>query len=154
MLLTLFVEFIVAFFATGAFSVIFSVPRNQWLFAGLTGGIGWIFYRGIAFSHGIVIATFISVVVVTLLARLFAVIRKSPVTIFLVPGIFPLVPGVGIYYTSYYFIMNDFSMASAKGIETMKVAVAITLGIMCMLLIPQKVFIFWGRVLGKAKREK
>ena len=81
-------------------------------------------------GSGLVAATFIAVIVVTLISRIFAVVRKSPVTIFLVPGIFPLVPGVGIYYTSYYFIMNEFSLASAKGIETMKIAVAITLGIM------------------------
>ncbi len=141
MLLTLLIEFIVAFFATAAFSVLFSVPRKQWLFAGLTGGTGWIFYRGMTAGSGLVAATFIAVVVVTLISRIFAVVRKSPVTIFLVPGIFPLVPGVGIYYTSYYFIMNEFSLASAKGIETMKIAVAITLGIMCVLLIPQRVFL-------------
>ena len=98
MLLTLLIEFIVAFFATAAFSVLFSVPRKQWLFAGLTGGTGWVFYRGMTAGSGLVVATFIAVVVVTLLSRIFAVVRKSPVTIFLVPGIFPLVPGVGIYY--------------------------------------------------------
>lgn len=141
MILTLLIEFAVAFFATAAFSVIFSIPKKQWIFAGLTGGAGWFFYRVFSSFQGIVVATFIAVVVVTLLSRMFAVIRKSPVTIFLVSGIFPLVPGVGIYYTSYYFIMNEFSMASAKGIETLKIAVAITLGIMCVLLIPQKVFL-------------
>ena len=140
MLWTLIIEFWVAFFATGAFSVLFSVPRRQWFFAGLTGGAGWVFYRGLTGPSGIVAATFIAVVTVTLMARCLAVVRRSPVTIFLVPGIFPLVPGVGIYYTSYYIIMNDFAMASARGVETIKVAVAITLGIMCVLLIPQRVF--------------
>ncbi len=140
MLLTLFIEFFVAFLATDAFCVIFNVPKKEWFFSGLTGALGWVFYRIFSLSQGIVAATFIAVVAVTLLARIFAVVRKGPVTIFLVPGIFPLVPGVGIYYTSYYFIVSEFAMASAKGVETLKVAVAITLGIMCMLLIPQKVF--------------
>lgn len=36
--------------------------------------------------------------------------------------------------------MNNLTEASAKGIETMKVAVAISLGIMIILLIPQKIF--------------
>ena len=41
--------------------------------------------------------------------------------------------------------MNDFAMASARGVETIKVAVAITLGIMCVLLIPQSVFMLLER---------
>ena len=145
MILTLFIEFWVAFFATAAFAVLFNVPRRQWAFGGLTGGAGWVFYRYFAHMQGVVVATFIAVVVVTLLSRIFAVTRRSPVTVFLVAGIFPLVPGVGIYYTSYYFIMNEFSQASAKGVETLKVAMAITIGIMCVLMIPQKFFLLFDK---------
>ena len=50
-------------------------------------------------------------------------------TVFLICGIFPLVPGAGIYYTAYYFIMGDNAMALSKGIETIKIAVAIALAI-------------------------
>ncbi|HIQ98792.1 MAG TPA: threonine/serine exporter family protein [Candidatus Scybalocola faecavium] len=153
MLLTLVIEFFVALLATDAFCVIFNVPKKEWFFSGLIGAVGWVFYRGFSQNQGIVIATFIAVMAVTLLARIFAVVRKAPVTIFLVPGIFPLVPGVGIYYTSYYFIISEFSMASAKGVETLKVAVAITLGIMCMLLIPQRFFQVLVSV-GKRKLKK
>lgn len=135
-----FIEFIVAFFATAAFSVLFNVPKKQWAFAGITGGAGWVCYRLVAARGEVVLATFIAVIVVTLLSRGFAVIRKSPVTVFLVSGIFPLVPGVGIYYTSYYFMMNEISLASQKGVETLKVAVAIAIGIMCVLIIPQRAF--------------
>ena len=39
---------------------------------------------------------------------------------FLISGIFALVPGAGIYYTAYYFIMGDNAMAVAKGVETFK----------------------------------
>lgn len=153
MIITLIIEFIVAFFATAAFAVLFNVPRKQWVFGGLTGGMGWVFYRYLSDIQGVVIATFIAVVVVTLLSRIFAVTRKSPVTIFLVAGIFPLVPGVGIYYTSYYFIMNQFSEASAKGVETLKVAMAITIGIMCVLMIPQKFFMLFARTKRMGKGE-
>ena len=140
MILTLCIEFIVAIFATGAFAVLFNAPKNQWLYAGLTGGIGWIFYRHFTDMLGTVIATFIAVLVVTLLARIFAVLRKAPVTIFLVCGIFPLVPGVGIYYTSYHFIMGQAALAGNYGMETVKIAIAIALGIMFVLSIPQKWF--------------
>ena len=140
MILTLCIEFIVAVFATGAFAVLFNAPKDQWLYAGLTGGIGWMFYRCLNIPYGAVIATFIAVLVVTLLSRIFAIFRKAPVTIFLVCGIFPLVPGVGIYYTSYYFIMGEALQAGNYGMETVKIAIAIALGIMFILSIPQKCF--------------
>lgn len=149
-----FIEFIVAFFATAAFSILFNVPRKQWAFAGLTGGAGWLCYRLVAAGTNVVLATFLAVIVVTLLSRAFAVIRKSPVTVFLVSGIFPLVPGVGIYYTSYYFMMSDLSLASQKGVETLKVAVAIAIGIMCVLIIPQKVFSLFERKSQRLKEEQ
>lgn len=136
----LFIEIIIAFFATIAFSILYNVPRQQWFCCGLTGSIGWLFYKIFAKSYGVIIATFIAVLILTLLSRIFSVIRKTPVTIFLVTGIFPLVPGVGIYYTSYYFIVGELSNAAAKGIETLKLAIAIALGIMCVLSIPQKLF--------------
>ena len=145
MFLTLCIELIVAVFATGAFAVLFNVPKNQWGYAGLTGGIGWVFYRAFSPSFGSTIATFIAVLVLTLLSRIFAVIRQAPVTVFLVCGIFPLVPGVGIYYTSYHFIVEDGLLASDFGMETVRIAIAIALGIMFILSLPQKCFQFFQR---------
>ena len=37
--------------------------------------------------------------------------------------------------------MNELQEAFAKGMETLKIAVAISLGIMCVLLVPQKLFV-------------
>ena len=73
----------------------------------------------------ILIATF----ALTLVARILSAVRRTPVTVFLLTGIFPLVPGAGIYYTSYYFIMGDMSRFSQYGISTVKVAGSIVLGI-------------------------
>ena len=44
-------------------------------------------------------------------------------------GIFPLVPGAGIYYTAYYFLRDDRSLFLNKGVETLKIALALALGI-------------------------
>lgn len=67
---------------------------------------------------------------------LFAIRHKAPITVFLLTGIFPLVPGAGIYYTAYYFLRNDRALCTSKGIETLKVAVALALGIAIVCSIP------------------
>ncbi len=78
----------------------------------------------------------------TIMARVFAVYRKTPVTVFLICGLFPLVPGAGIYYTAYNFIMGYNDLAVAKGIETIKIAVAIALAIVFAFSMPKLLFTF------------
>lgn len=62
------------------------------------------------------------------------------VTVFLTGGIFPLVPGAGIYYTVYAFITGDNAAAVFKGVETLKIAGVIALGIVLVLALPKGVF--------------
>ena len=43
-------------------------------------------------------------------------------------GLFPLVPGAGVYWTAYYIVTNELDKASQTGYMALKVAVAIVLG--------------------------
>ena len=63
-------------------------------------------------------ASLLAVIPLTLLARILAMTLRAPVTVFLLTGIFPLVPGAGIYYSAYYFIQGDNALALANGIST------------------------------------
>jgi uncharacterized membrane protein YjjB (DUF3815 family) len=145
----------VAFFATLSFSILFHVPKQQYLYCGFTGAAGWLCYLLVnSYSHSVVWASFIAAVALTLVSRIFAVFRKMPVTVFLICGIFPLVPGAGIYYTAYHIIMNENSMALIKGMETIKIAVAIALGIVLVLSLPYfffKKFSTTGRHINRHK---
>lgn len=133
------VQFAASFLATVAFAVLFHVPRKEYVFSGLTGAVGWVCYlAAVQAGWGVVTASFLAALVLTVLCRVFAVARKTPITIFLICGIFPLVPGAGIYYTAYYFIMGQNTAAADKGIETLKIAVAISLGILLVFSLPQR----------------
>lgn len=144
------VQFIVCWVATLSFAVLFSAPKKQLFFCGLTGTIGWIVYlacmeNGIGTAISNLIATF----ALTVIARTISALRRNPVTIYLVAGIFPLVPGAGIYYTSYYFIMNEMSEFTRAGTDTIKVAGAIVLGIILGFAIPQKLFTALQRITSR-----
>lgn len=141
---------IVAFFATISFCILFSVPMKQYLFCGFTGAIAWLCYLLLSLHISAVAATFVAAVILTAFSRIFAIRRRVPVTVFLTAGIFPLVPGAGIYYTTYYMIMNQPDQAGSKGIETIKLAVAIALGIMSVFAIPQKL-LAWIAFVPKQK---
>ena len=124
-----------------AFAVLFRAPRKYYLDCGIAGGIGWLIYLiviGKGFSS--MVASLVATLVLTILSRILSVIRLAPVTIFLITSIFTLVPGAGIYYTAYYLMIDDLAMAALKGVETLKVAGAISLGILLGMGIPQGAF--------------
>lgn len=135
-----FAHFVVAVIATISFGITFQMPRRHYLACGLTGAVGWMVYIfGVElFALSPAIATLVATLPLTGCARFFSVRHKAPVTIFLLPGIFPLVPGAGIYYTAYYFLRDDRTLFLNKGVETLKIALALALGIalVCSLPLP------------------
>ena len=72
--------------------------------------------------------------------RVYSFARKAPLPVFLIAGIFPVVPGAGIYYTGYHIFMNNNVEAMSKGVETIKIAIAIALGIGIVVSLPRFFF--------------
>ena len=138
LILEFILEFVVAIFATLSFAVLFCAPKRELHYCGFTGAVGWIiYYIMVHYGVNVVISSVVATFFVTIFARAFAVIRRNPATVYLLTGIFPLVPGAGIFYTAYYLFNGDTTMSSVKGIETFEVAGAIVLGIIFGFAIPQ-----------------
>lgn len=136
-------QLILAMSATASFAVIFCAPKNQFVFCAITGGLSFISYLSlISLGLGPATASLFAAFFLTILSRTFASLLKSPATLYLVTGIFTLAPGAGIYYTSYYLIMNKMGLFAAKGIETFKIAGAISIGILFGFYLPQRIFQF------------
>jgi len=131
-----------AFVGTTAFAVLFGVPRKQYVPAGIVGALGWLLYL-ILFRHAgmsVAIATLLSTVFIGVLSRVFAVLEKCPAAVFLLCGIFPLVPGAGVFWCTYYLISSQIELSSTTGFTAAKVAIAIVLGIILAMELPQKIF--------------
>ena len=103
----LIAEFFAACVGTIAFALLFQVPRKYYLYCGLAGACGWICYKLILPYTTEPVSIFFATVLVIILSRSFAVYKRCPVTVFLIAGIFPLVPGGGIYWTAFYVVTND-----------------------------------------------
>lgn len=147
-MIRILIQLIMAYFATVAFALLFHVPKKEFFYCGITGAIGWLFYLLVNDAiDSVSLASFVASVVITVISRFFAVNRKLPVTIFLISGILPLVPGAGIYYTTYYAFAHETTLAVSKGVESFSIALAIAFGIMLIFFIPQKVF-QWGSKRG------
>ena len=123
-----------------AFAILYNVPRKFYLCAAFTGMAGWFCYYLIVPFADTAVASFFGAVGVVLVSRIFAVWKKCPITVFLISGIFPLVPGAGVYYTMYYLVSNELTLAAIKGLESLKIAFGIVLGIVFIVTIPKKWF--------------
>lgn len=124
-----------------AFAVLFHAPRKCYLFCAVNGAIGWICYlclTDLGLGHGM--SSLIATIVLTIVSRLLAVLLKEPVTIFLVTGIFPLVPGAGIYHTASCFIQQDWIQGAEMTMEVLTFSGAIALGIIIGSILPQTYF--------------
>ena len=125
---------------TVAFALLFGVPRRFFPYCGIIGGAGWLLYSLLENRLSAAAATFFAAVLVMLLSRFFAVREKCPVTVFLISGIIPLVPGAGIYWAAYYMATDQLAEASDAGFAAVKAVAAIVLGIVCIFELPQELF--------------
>ena len=149
------IQIIVAMGSVLAFGVLFHIPKSEYLYCALNGGIDWAVYQICKdYSFGPTASSLWAALVLTLVARVFSAVRKMPSTVFLIAGIFSLVPGSGVYYTAYYLIMNELHKSTEKGIETFKIAGAIVLGIVFGLSLPQNWFNRLGRLAERKGQKK
>ena len=147
---TIIFHFLVAIVATMAFAVLFQAPKSEWILCGISGGIGWSVYESLLMRRNhLMISVIVATIALTLFSRIFAVLRKQPATVYLLAGIFPLVPGAGIYYTAYYLISGNMEMFASKGRETVEMAGAIVIGIIFTMGLPQA----WLNKLAKLRKE-
>lgn len=94
-------QFLLAGAGTLSFAILFACPRRTLPYCGLVGAVGWLVYEiAELFGMEAFTASLLAVIPLTLLARILAMTLRTPVTVFLLTGIFPLVPGAGIYYSA------------------------------------------------------
>lgn len=124
------IEVLGAFFSIAAFSIVLNMPRHLILYSGIIAGLSWLAYLIIGkYTSNIVILSFLVAFIVALLSNIFARKLKSPVTLFLVSGILPIVPGFAIYRTVYYMLADAGKDANYYFLQTLQGAGAIAMGI-------------------------
>jgi uncharacterized membrane protein YjjB (DUF3815 family) len=134
-------QVVAAVLGTLGLAILFQVPVKQWALCCVTGGIGW-FSSSILVQFGlpIVLSTVVATIVLTLLARLLSTLREVPVSVFLLTGIFPLVPGVKIYLAATYAFSKDMALFGDAGMEALMQSGAIVMGILIASSIPQGLY--------------
>jgi len=109
-------------------SIYLEAPKKHLAEAGLVGGLGWAGYLIALRYVDLVMATFISGLIIASLSHVLARGVKAPVTLFLIPGFLPLVPGVSLYHAVYEF-MKGSALGTGYLLNTFQVSGMIALSI-------------------------
>ncbi len=149
-------HFFFSFLAAASFAVLNNAPRRELWACGVAGAAGWVVYflleqLGISVTIGI----FLGAVVAAAFSRIFSYSHRAPSTLYLIPGIIPLVPGSFIYYTMQSILENDSSGSFANAVMTLKLSGVIAIGIIVIFTLPAPLFALFSPKERKAppKRE-
>lgn len=140
-------HFIFAFIATFGWTIFFNAPKEDLLYCSLNGAIGWVVYVMLSkYTGNSVFSNFVSSFLVNVLSEILARKLKKPAILYIIPGIIPLVPGLGIYKTMLHMIQGSYITAIEIGTEVALVAGGIVLG---MVVVTSLVKVYY-----KIKNEK
>ena len=140
-------QLLYAFLATVGFAVIFNAPKDTIIKSGFHGMVGWLVYILTKdLTSSTIAGSFLGALTVGTLGEVSAKIFKKPSTTFTIPGIIPLVPGAGMYYTMLALTKKNFFSAADSGSQTILVSIALASGII--------VSSSFNRAIMKYKEEK
>ena len=126
-----YMHFLYSTIATVGFSIFLNVPKSALIPSGITGGVGWsLYYCLISATNNDILSNFLAATVVAWISEVLARKLKYPAILFVIPGIIPLVPGLGMYNTMLYLVQNNYDLAISTGADVIFVACAIALGVL------------------------
>lgn len=132
----IFIHFIAAFIAVISFGVNLEIPKKHLIVVGIVGALGWITYIICDyFKLQNVLSYFISALVVAILSLILSKLLNAVSTIFLIPGILPIVPGIAMYKMIYSLINNNLQ----ESVYQLLQAILITGGIALAIFITESI---------------
>lgn len=125
------IELLASLIGCIGFSVLFNIHGPGILLCAFGGVLTWGAYCLCAFLGGnIILSNFVAAVVAAAYSEIMARTRKYPAISYLVVSIFPLLPGAGIYYTTYHFVQGNMSQFTSVGSTTVATAGTLAVGIL------------------------
>ena len=144
-----------SFVACFGYSIVCNAPRRELIYCGINGFLGWLIYLLVFVPHGqSVNATLIATMAVTAIARFLSYQREAPSILYHIPGILPLVPGAAVYNTMQAAISGNILSTYSNALTGFKLAGAIGIDSLLILVLPYRAFEFIPRFHKKAKQKE
>ncbi|MEF2244830.1 MULTISPECIES: threonine/serine exporter family protein [unclassified Paenibacillus] len=124
-------KLLMSFIATSAFGLIFNVPLRLLPICGTVGMGGWLVFIAGEEWLGLnpIAAVMLAAFCVTAISQIFARLLKTPIILFNVSGIIPLVPGRLAYNAMRNVVEDQYDIALQLGTQVLLISGAIAIGL-------------------------
>lgn len=120
-----------AFVGCIGFTILFNIHGWGSLLCVLAGVLAWLTYLlTMRMGGSDLMAYFLGALVAAGYSEAMARIRKFPAISYLVVGIFPLIPGAGVYYTMNHAVQGRMNQFASQGMHTAAIAGVMAVGIL------------------------
>ena len=124
------IEILSATVGTLGFAFVFNIRGKKIVFAALGGMLSWVLYLTLGFFLKDETLRYLIVsVTISVYAEILARLLKTPTTVFSIISLIPLIPGGSLYYTMTGAFSGDTLSFMGNGIRTLKLAAALSIGI-------------------------
>ena len=144
------VSILAAGVGTFGFGILYHIRGKKLLLATLAGILGWAAYHaagGFGLSESV--CYLVAAAAVTGYSEIFARVEKTPTTTFLAPGVIPLVPGGGLYYSMNYAMKEEWPLFAETALHTLELAAFIAIGIIVVTSVARILAALWTAVKKK-----
>ena len=117
-MVNIILDIIYCFTASYFYAMLMNAPKTTLIHSSLTASIGYILYETSVKYGSPMLGFFLGTTVIASLGEIFARKFKMPATIFIFPGVIPIVPGLGLYETILAFVEDDIFLALETGVTT------------------------------------
>lgn len=130
-----------ALLATIFIAILFQVPKRNVVLTALGGGLGCLINE-LCLLAGLsdFFSIFLASLTLAMYSEIMARMHKTTVPTFLISGLFPLVPGAGMYYTMLAIVHHELDNALSTGINTLSTAALMALGILFVSTLSRLIF--------------
>lgn len=134
-----------------SFAMFFGMKSRKLIWCTLGGALTWATYlAGLELGLMDALSFMMASAAGTLFAEILARIVKTPVTMFAITSVIPLVPGGSLYYTMLGLFNGEHNVFVEKGIHTLAVAGSMAMGMFAATMVFRVVyvtirFIFCGK---------
>jgi uncharacterized membrane protein YjjP (DUF1212 family) len=143
-------QFMFGLLGTLGVSLVLNIPRRYLAIVSLVAGCGWtIFEILILDGEPYVVACFITVCFIALIAEIITHITKDTASVFIIPAIYLVVPGIGLYNTMLSLLQNDLAKAASSGVESVLIAGSIALALLVAISITRVLSAIYRRSILK-----
>jgi uncharacterized membrane protein YjjP (DUF1212 family) len=113
------------------FTIFYNIHFPGGIFCVIGGVLTWgVCYLATELGCTLAIASFVAAIFAAVYSEIMARIRKYPAISYLVVSCFPLLPGAGVYFTTYFAVKDDMSAFVTQGKDTIAIAGALAVGIL------------------------